>query len=199
MAVTLGSTGITFPDSTTQTTAASASPLVLIGSTVASSSASVSFPMSSTYKAFLLVFSGVNSGATNGSIKWQGSDDSGSSYYSTGYNWGYFGYENVVTAQGTSNNSQNGGYIMLGSAMNTGSGRGGCHGEAWIFPGDGTSNSYPYSISYGIGWSTNYNAPMVFSGEYMAAAKTFNYVKFSSPDNGSNISGRFTFFGMKTS
>lgn len=59
MAVTLGSTGITFPDATTQTTAAGASGVTLISNTTATNSATVDLTFTGSYTNYQIVMSQV--------------------------------------------------------------------------------------------------------------------------------------------
>ena len=55
MAVTLGSTGVTFPDASIQTTAAGASALVLISTLTASASSSLTWTGLTTYNNYLVI------------------------------------------------------------------------------------------------------------------------------------------------
>ena len=66
MAVSLVSTGITFPDSTTQTTAANPAGLVLISTVTASNASTVSVTgFSSTYVSYLIVGQGIYPGTSS--------------------------------------------------------------------------------------------------------------------------------------
>lgn len=87
MAVSLVSTGIQFPDSTIQTTAASASSMVKIQTQTFSGASSVTFSsgITSTYKSYLLIFTNIYSTtASNASLSFDISADGGSTWLT---NW----------------------------------------------------------------------------------------------------------------
>ena len=89
MAVTLGSTGVTFPDASIQTTAAGASALVYISQAVASNSATVSFTGLTAYDNYMVIFSKIAPSSTDeaNNFLMYTSTNNGSSYATTSYNY----------------------------------------------------------------------------------------------------------------
>ena len=88
MATSLVSTGVQFPDSTIQTTAAGGGTVVFISSTtISSSTASVAFTglSNSTYSYYILEFSNLYL-TSDDTLTIRLSSDNGSTYLTTGYN-----------------------------------------------------------------------------------------------------------------
>lgn len=92
MAVSLVSTGVQFPDSSIQTTAASASSMTLISTTTSTSGSTVTFTgMTSAYRSYMISvtnlrisYTPVGTGGVRG-INMRLSNTNGSSYATTGY------------------------------------------------------------------------------------------------------------------
>lgn len=99
MAVSLVSTGVQFPDSSIQTTAATAGSMTLISTATSTSGTTVSFTgLTTTYKKYQIVYNGLRnsasaSGATYARLGLRFSTNNGSSYISTSnysYSVSYF-------------------------------------------------------------------------------------------------------------
>ena len=97
MAVSIGSAGVTFNDSTIQTTAASPAGYVFLQRTVASQASSVNFTISG-YGTYLLMFYNVTGPTANDPIESHGlaakinnANTNAKSYYGGGYNIGGVG------------------------------------------------------------------------------------------------------------
>lgn len=82
MAVSLVSTGVQFPDSTIQTTAAGASAMVKIQTQTFSGSSGVDFTsgLTSTYKNYMFVLTNLQLGTPNGDFRMNFSSNGGSTY-----------------------------------------------------------------------------------------------------------------------
>ena len=107
MPTSLVSTGVQFPDSTIQTTAASASTVTLVSTATSTSGTTVSFTgLSTTYKKYQVVYNGVRcnasaSFATSARLGLRFSTDNGSSYLSAArYSYAVSYFDNKPTSPG---------------------------------------------------------------------------------------------------
>lgn len=100
MATSLVSTGVQFPDSSIQTTAAGASPITLITTTTASAASEVAFTgLSSTYVKYIIELTNVSSSVNNTNLYIRTSTNNGSSYDSGASNYVWLA---CLADQGTS-------------------------------------------------------------------------------------------------
>lgn len=141
MAVTLGSTGITFPDATTQTTAASAAGMVLINSVTPSSSAIIDTfisSFSSTYGAYLLVGQNIavnSSGSIMLRFASAGSPDTTNKYSSAS------GTGTVGDTAYTLNNNNEAAFVEGPTDL------GGVSFQSWFFSPNSTNYKYVQTMS----------------------------------------------------
>jgi hypothetical protein len=161
MPTSLVSTGVQFPDSTIQTTAAGASNVVKISSTTVSSAVSAvnvtSGLSTSTYGIFLIhvIFPTISNGDT---IGLQVSSNGGSTYATSGYQINGSADRLWMSVSSTSNS--NSGYVWLfmnagntyvtGANIGTfGNNTGGTQGSSYV--GGGTTNAIRFVAAAGSG------------------------------------------------
>jgi hypothetical protein len=191
MAVSLVSTGIQFPDSTIQTTAATGSSpkWIFISNSAASGGTAVEIQLSSSYLVYKIFYTGFYTNS-NGALECQFSADSGASYYTTGYQWGTIG-GNPVTAQSTS--GQASGRICEGNINSGNQPSTGVYGELTIYPGNSTDFNRP---TLG-GFSVPFNGGRVpfFAGVTLATNTTINRIKFIM-NTSVGMFGNFSLYGI---
>lgn len=195
MAVSLVSTGVQFPDSTIQTTAAGGGTVVFISSTILSSStASVAFTglSNSVYAYYILQFNGVY--MSGGDILYiHFSSDNGASYITGGYN-GSLMYSGAGVGQV---NFVNGGpFYVCGVAQNLGTGVNNTGaGFLEIHNANASGNKVTFRTENG---SDAYNPSFQIGGINLRDDVTFNAFKLQGGST-NIVRGRFYLYGVKNS
>jgi len=195
MAVSLVSTGVQFPDSSIQTTAAGASPATLVASYEFSGQTSFSLALDyATYPGgYQLIWSGVYPNSSGGAYLVEYSTNNGSSYAA----FSSLSRSIEINSATYSNNVNNSGYF----AYISGTGYAGTVGlslNMWLPRAKGSS-----SYNYGIGiYYTGFNAggsfvALVGDTYYVTSSNTtFTNVRFS-PTAGNWASGTVRILGYK--
>lgn len=197
MAVSLVSTGVQFPDSSIQTTAASASPMVFISSTiVTSSTASVSFTglSNSTYAYYIIEFSNVFS-TSEDVMRAVFSDDNGATYYTSGYNYlSVYGGSGVGQIYSTNGNPP----IVAGYPQNFGTSIQNSSSGLIQLHNVGVSGGGGM-ITYTTGSKNNSQTPstQIGNGGFFGNT-TYNAVRLA-PSSASFSGGNFYLYGVKKS
>jgi hypothetical protein len=203
MAVSLISTGIQFPDSTIQTTAAGGgSGLTYISQVVASSSSTVSFTGLTAYDNYMVVFSKVIPSGSSVNLYMRTSVNNGSSYASTSYRWSITYTQSGNGSIGTrysSSSSPDADFIRLsGNNMDVGSGYP-CRisGSYTLNVKDASSNNFNiYGVGSMIDENGNTTNPVVGGTRTETSATNAVQFYFSS---GSITSGTFRLYGIANS
>lgn len=194
MAVTLVSTGITFPDSTTQTTAASASPATVVTSVNFSSTASVSWALDfSTYPGgYEAIWSRVVPSSSGVGLLCEFSSNGGSTYSA-------LSSQNVSTQQGVSgwtfSNNVSGYFAYMSGQWQRNAT--GFSMTVQIAARDDASSTSALTLS-GLGFmSAAIPIPIVAMGFfYTYGSRAFTNIRFT-PSSGNFSSGSLRVLGYK--
>jgi hypothetical protein len=194
MAVTLGSTGVTFPDATIQTTAAGASgSLIFLSSVTASASSTVDLTttINSTYSSYMVTVTDVRvSETTNIHLRYRvaGSFISLSNYTSL--------YMQPATTAAVSSTKVGESFIRICESVSASSGN---SLNLTMFLANPSGTSYYHQV-YGDGSFVNDTpnlARIIFCGYYTSSAAV-DGIRFL-PQYGTFTTGTFKLYGIKNS
>ena len=204
MATSLVSTGVQFPDSTIQTTAASASPITLISSATSTSGTTLTFTgLTTSYRYYVFSFTNLKndntptSSAGYSELYIRFSNNNGSSYATSGYltiapgsvGTSGGGTNRVLTGLTTNNltgSSMNGEFTLYNPALS------GPQGNYQI---SGTS-VHLMPPGYGDPFVTVSNVAGTMSGGGFVGYSAINAVQFYWESNRSFTSGNWKLFGV---
>lgn len=195
MAVSLVSTGIQFPDSTIQTTAATGSSpkWIFISNSSAGGGTAVEIQLPSSYPVYKIFYTGFYTNS-NGALECQFSDNSGSSYYTSTYQWGGIFSSGSPVAQNV--NSQSSGRIAEGYFSSANFPLTGMYGEIIIYPGDSSNYNRPTLSAFNAGYTSGGRTPYL-AAVALASSATINRIKFFM-NTSVAMYGNFYTYGIST-
>jgi hypothetical protein len=197
MAVTLGSTGVTFPDATIQTTAASASPWVFITSVTASNSATVDIENAMTDFGVYVITANTVVPGTGGNVFYMRVKSNGS-YQSTGY----FG-SNQYSSNNSSftfsnfNNSNQMDIVAQNQQIAADSALANFSGQFYIYNPSSTKAKLMNSTFIQMNPATNTAMPAYMTGAY-SASTTVTGIRFYFSTGNVSV-GTFRLYGIRNS
>jgi len=198
MATSVTSTGITFPDSTTQTTAASGSAMSLISTqTVSSATSAVSWTGLSGYDKYFLIFESVVPVNSSQSLTMTLGYGAGPTYLSSGYKYaGAFNWNSNLSSMYTFN----GGNVNLSNYYNLGS-----TGSSESYSGYVYINSATYSGFWGyqcmssfVDTSNSAQEGDIFTGQVANSGNALTAIKLICGGGANIASGKFSLYGMSS-
>jgi hypothetical protein len=203
MAVTLGSTGITFPDATTQTTAATAgSPagMVLVQTVTASSSATVEITgFSSTYDNFQIVITDLRA-ATAGTYLRSQLKLGGSYRTAASYKWGEI-YSKQISGWGVAANAYSGENYFQMSVSDFSAANDNQMSMTIYFSNPNSAlqkGLYGLNFTTGDGAGTPAGVFSYFTGQYTGTGNTSTLEAIKFYMSSGNISGgTFRLYGLR--
>ena len=193
MAVSLVSTGVQFPDSTIQTTAATGSSpkWIFISNSAASGGTAVEIQLSGSYLVYKLFYTGMYT-TSNGSLTINFSADSGGSYFTTGYAWGSIFSNGGPAVQQTT--GQPYGLVAEGNFNNGNFPSTGMFGEITIYPGNSTTYNRPAYGVFNVGPNSGGVVPFLQAGQ-LRVDTTINRIKLSM-NTSAAMYGNYSLYGI---